>query len=70
MKSFFDFTNVLSKTCAILVHHAFTIYNRLFSYLDNIKKRLKHKTISWKKRMLQALRAAKEKLSKYYWTID
>jgi hypothetical protein len=69
-KPFFDFTNVLSKTRDISVHHVFTIYNRLFSHLDDMEKRLKCKAIPWKKRMLQALRAAKEKLSKYYQTTD
>jgi hypothetical protein len=52
-KPFFNFTNVLSKTRDILVHHVFTIYNRLFSHLDNMEKRLKYKAISWKKRMFR-----------------
>jgi hypothetical protein len=53
-----------------MIHHVFSIYNKLFSHLDTYEKKLKHKTVSWKKRILQALQAAKEKLSKYYHAID
>lgn len=69
-KPFFDFTNVLSKTRDATVHHVFSIYNSLFSHLENAEKKLKCKAIPWKKRMLQALRAAKAKLSKYYSATD
>jgi hypothetical protein len=69
-KPFFDFTNVLSKTRDVTVHHVFSIYNRLFSHLDDAEKKLKRKAVPWKKRMLQALRAAKKKLSKYYAAVD
>lgn len=69
-KPFFDFTNVLSKTRDVTVHHVISIYNRLFNHLDDAESKLKRKAVPWKKRMLQALGAAKEKLSKYYTTID
>lgn len=69
-KPFFDFTNVLSKTRDVTVHHVFSIYNRLFTHLEDAEKKLKRKAVPWKKRMLQALRAAKEKLSKYYSATD
>jgi hypothetical protein len=65
-KPFFDFTNVLSKTRDVTVHHVFSIYNRLFTHLEDTEKKLKRKAIPWKRRILQALRAAKAKLSKYY----
>ena len=70
MKPFFDFTNVLSKTRDVTVHHVFSIYNKLFNHLDDAEKKLKRKAVPWKKRMLQALRAAKKKLSKYYTETD
>jgi hypothetical protein len=70
MKPFFDFTNVLSKTRDVTVHHVFSIYNKLFNHLDDAEKKLKRKAVPWKKRMLQALRAAKKKLSKYYAATD
>jgi hypothetical protein len=69
-KPFFDFTNVLSKTRDVTVHHVFSIYNRLFNHLDDAESKLKQKTVPWKKRMLQALGAAKNKLSKYYTATD
>jgi hypothetical protein len=69
-KPFFDFTNVLSKTRDVTVHHVISIYNRLFNHLDDAESKLKRKAVPWKKRMLHALGAAKEKLSKYYTTID
>ena len=69
-KPFFDFTNVLSKTRDVTVHHVFSIYNRLFNHLDDAEKKLKRKGVPWKKRMLQALAAAKEKLNKYYSATD
>jgi hypothetical protein len=69
-KPFFDFTNVLSKTRDVTVHNIFSIYNRLFNHLDTTEKKLKRKGVPWKKRMLQALRAAKKKLSKYYTATD
>lgn len=69
-KPFFDFTNVLSKTRDITVQHVFSIYNKLFNHLDATERKLKRKAVPWKKRMLQALRAAKKKLSKYYTATD
>jgi ribosomal protein S15P/S13E len=69
-KPFFDFTNVLSKTRDVTVHHVFSIYNKLFNHLDDAEKKLKRKAVPWKKRMLQALQAAKKKLSKYYTATD
>lgn len=69
-KPFFDFTSVLSKTRDVTVHHVFSIYNRLFNHLEDAEKKLKHKAVPWKKRMLQALRSAKRKLSKYYTATD
>jgi glutamine synthetase type III len=51
-KPFFDFTNVLSKTRDVTVHHVFSIYNRLFNHLDDAEKKLKRKGVPWKKRML------------------
>lgn len=69
-KPFFDFTSVLPKTRDVTVHHVFSIYNRLFNHLDDAEKKLKLKAVPWKKRMLQALRSAKRKLSKYYTETD
>jgi hypothetical protein len=66
MKPFFDATNILSKTQDVSVHHVFSIYNRMFTHLEEAEKKLKYKAIPWKKRMLRALRGAKGKLSKYY----
>lgn len=69
-KPFYDFTSVLSKTRDVTVHHVFSIYNRLFTHLDDAEKKLKRKAVPWKRRMLQALRSAKRKLLKYYTATD
>ncbi|KAJ5771476.1 uncharacterized protein N7511_003527 [Penicillium nucicola] len=42
------------------------IYKELFNHLDDVAELLERKTVPWKKRMLQALQAAKQKLSKYH----
>lgn len=65
-KSFFDFTTLLSKTKDATAHNIYSIYNKLFSHLDEAGSKLKNKGVVWKKRMLQALQTAKSKLSKYY----
>ncbi|KAJ5580905.1 hypothetical protein N7450_007206 [Penicillium hetheringtonii] len=65
-KPFFDFTNVLSKTRDCTVHYIFSIYNRLFIYLEETEKKLRYKYIHWKKNILRALQLAQKKLSKYY----
>ncbi|KAJ5300082.1 hypothetical protein PENANT_c146G01845 [Penicillium antarcticum] len=69
-KPFFHYTKILSKTQDVTVHSVFSIYKELFSHLDDVTELLERKTVSWKKRMLQALQAAKQKLSKYYRATD
>jgi hypothetical protein len=69
-KHFFHYTKILSKTQDITVHSVFSIYNELFSHLDDVEELLERKTVPWKKGMLQAIQAAKPKLSKYYKATD
>lgn len=69
-KPFFNLTNVLSKTRDVTVHSIISIYNKLSNHLDKAERKLKRKTVPWKKGMLQALKAAKKKLSKYYSATD
>lgn len=69
-KPFFDFTTALSKTKDVTVHQIFGIYNKLFSHLEASEKQLKRKAVPWKKRMLEALKAARDKLSEYYTATD
>ncbi|KAJ9484060.1 hypothetical protein VN97_g9327 [Penicillium thymicola] len=52
------------------IQDVFSIYKELFSHLDGVAELLERKTVPWKKRMLQALQAAKRKLSKYYGATD
>ncbi|CEJ58345.1 hypothetical protein PMG11_07004 [Penicillium brasilianum] len=61
---------MLSKTRDITAHNIYSIYNKLFSHLDEAESKLKNKGVIWKKRMLQALQTAKRKLSKYYTATD
>ena len=51
-KPFFYYTKILSKTQDITVHSVFSIYNKLFSHLNDIKELLEYKTVPWKKRIL------------------
>lgn len=67
---FFKFTTALSKSKDITIHLIFSIYNKLFSHLEASEEQLRRKRIPWKQTMLQALQAAREKLSEYYKMTD
>ena len=70
IKPFFDFTMMLSRTRDITAYNIFSIYNKLFSHLDDAEAKLKNKGVIWKKCILQALQAVKKKLLKYYTVTD
>ena len=63
---FFRYTTILSKTKEVTVHNVFSLYNSLFDHIEISMSRLRRKQLPWKKQILQALEAAKEKLSIYY----
>jgi hypothetical protein len=67
---FFVFTNELSKTKDATTHLVFRIYNKLFRHLEKSIAQLRQKRTMWKKQMLQALHAAREKLDQYYADTD
>ena len=67
---FFTFTTALSKTKDITVHLIFEIYNKLFDHLEVSIWQLQQKKVPWKRLMLSALEAAKEKLTFYYQKTD
>ena len=67
---FFTFTNAVSKTRDVTVHVIFEIYNCLFEHLERSIRQLQQKKTTWKKLMLAALYAAKDKLSFYYAKTD
>jgi hypothetical protein len=67
---FFEFTLELSKTKDATTHHVYKIYNKLFQHLELATSRLQKKRVSWKRKMLQALKAAQQKLSDYYSQTD
>lgn len=67
---FYRFTTVLSQTKDVTIHLVFSIYNKLFTHLEQSKARLQRKKVLWKKVMLDALRAAETKLSQYYGMTD
>ena len=48
----------------------FLTYNELFGYLDNERAWLKRKKKAWKKHLLPAIDAPKEKLCTYYGAIE
>jgi hypothetical protein len=61
---------VLSQTKDVTIHIIFSIYNKLFDHLEASIHQLQRKKVAWKKLMLSALHAAKEKLSIYYKETD
>jgi hypothetical protein len=61
---------VLSQTKDVTIYVIFSIYNKLFDYLEASIHQLQWKKVAWKKLMLSALHAAKEKLSIYYRETD
>lgn len=67
---FFKFTTALSKTKDVTAHSIFIIYNRLFDHLDKSIYQLRPKKVPWKKLMLSALKAARQKLRNYYAETD
>lgn len=67
---FFKFTTALSKSKDITVHLIFGVYNKLFTHLEASEKQLLRKKLPWKQTMLQALQAARKKLSEYYTATD
>jgi hypothetical protein len=67
---FFQFTIALLKTNDVTIHLVFGIYNKLFDHLEQSIRQLGRKKVIWKKTMLNALHAAKAKLSHYYGKTD
>lgn len=65
-RSFFKFTTALSKSKDITVHLIFGVYNKIFTHLEAFEKQIIRKKLPWKQTMLQALQAARKKLSEYY----
>ncbi len=58
--------NAIAKTKDVTIHNVFPIYERLSNHLDNSIEKLKRKQEPWKRSIIQALEAAKQKLHKYY----
>jgi hypothetical protein len=67
---FFEYTTELSTTKEVTIHLILGIYNNLFDHLEKSIRQLQRKKVSWKTTMLDALEAAKEKLSAYYKETD
>lgn len=67
---FFTFTTTLSKSKDITIHLIFGIYNKLFTHIEASEAQLQRKRVPWKRTMLNALCAAREKLSQYYTATD
>ena len=61
-----QFYDAILKSKGITIHNVFTIYDRLFNYLEDTITKLWCKCISQKLSMLFVLEAAKRKLSDYY----
>jgi hypothetical protein len=65
-KPFFEFTTALSQTKDATIHSVFGIYSQLFNHLEISIGQLEPKQVAWKRLMVDALYAAKDKLSQYY----
>ena len=63
---FYEFTTALCQTKDATVHGVFAIYHRLFEHFDTSISLLQRKKVHWKRSMLTALQAAREKLKDYY----
>jgi hypothetical protein len=54
----------------VTVHLIFAIYKKPFSHLEAADRQLQRKRVYWKKVMLEALTAARTRLSEYYTTTE
>ena len=61
---------LVGATSGPTIHMVFTVYNKLFSHLDEEKTRLNRKKKAWKRNLLPAVEAARVKLSTYYSRTD
>ena len=69
-RPFFKFTTALSKTKDVTLHLVFGIFNMLLDHMEKSIRQLQRKRVPWKKGMLAALYAAKDKLAYYYGKTD
>lgn len=65
-KPFFQFTMALMKTRDVTIHSVFLVYRKLLEHIERSNRKLRKKTIPWKKDMYGALLVAKQKLREYY----
>lgn len=65
-KPFFQFTMALMKTKDVTIHSVFLVYRKLLEHIERSNRKLRKKTIPWKKDMYGALLVAKQKLREYY----
>lgn len=70
LQPFFMLTTLVCHTKDSNIHLVFRIYNKLFDHLERSMHQLHWKKVPWKQLMLSSLKAAKEKLKKYYGDTD
>jgi len=56
----------MSKRHTVPLHHAITVYNDMFNYMDSVMRALAKKKPQWKEDLFFAVKVARQKLSKYY----
>ena len=56
----------LIKTRDVTIHSVFLVYRKLLEHIERSNRRLKRKTIPWKKDIYGALLMARQKLKEYY----
>jgi hypothetical protein len=66
LKSFCLFIKILIITRITTINTIFKIYNRLFEHFEKIQFRFARKRVSWKKSLIEILKATKTNVTKYY----
>lgn len=59
-------TSLIGQTKGPSIYLVYGFYNTIFDLIDDSKRKLKKKRVAWKKTILVALKAAEDKLLKYY----
>lgn len=66
LREFAVYTVILSEHTGTTIHRVYDIYDSLFNHIEDYLPKLQSKQFGWKKRLYRGLKAAQEKLQKYY----
>ncbi len=66
LRPYFVWTEVTSRTTAVLVNKAWTAYTSVFQHLEQAEAKLLRKTTLWKYNLADSVVAARQKLAAYF----